>query len=51
MAHYAVNLHRQLGDREGGQPPTQDELEGIKELVLEYLWHPALDPVSRRLQD
>ena len=30
---------------------TQDELEGIKELVLEYLWHPALDPVSRRLQD
>ena len=27
-------------------PPTQDALQGIKELVLEHLWHPALAALS-----
>ena len=27
-------------------PPTQDELQGIKELVLEHLSHPALAALS-----
>lgn len=28
-------------------PPTQAELQGIKELVLEHAWHPALGALSR----
>lgn len=31
-----------------GPPPTVAELEGIKELVLGHLWHPAFDAVPRR---
>ena len=30
-----------------GPPPTLDELHGIKELVTEHLWHPALGTFSR----
>lgn len=26
-----------------GPPPTDDELEGIKELALEHLWHSAFE--------
>lgn len=29
-----------------GPPPTVDELQGLKELALEHLWHPAMDAVS-----
>jgi hypothetical protein len=32
-----------------GPPPTKAELEGIKELVLEHLWHPALSALSEIL--
>ena len=32
-------------------PPTVDELEGIKELVLEHLSHPALGALSKPLPD
>ena len=31
---------------EPGPPPTLAELEGIKELVTDHLWHPALNQLS-----
>ena len=31
-----------------GPAPTQAELQGIKELVTEHLWHPALNQLSKR---
>lgn len=31
-----------------GPPPTHDELLGIRELVTEWLWHPALDAHAER---
>ena len=36
-------------NKPGAQPPTLDELEGIKELVVEHLSHPALGALSRAL--
>ena len=29
-----------------GPAPTKDELQGIKELVTEHLWHPAFNRLS-----
>lgn len=26
-----------------GPPPTDDELEGLRELAFEHLWHPAFE--------
>ena len=42
------NLGHLIGHRldRPGPPPTQDELQGIKELVTEHLWHPALSRLS-----
>jgi hypothetical protein len=31
-----------------GPPPTKDELEGIKELVTEHLWHGSLNKYAPR---
>ena len=33
---------------QAGPPPTQDELEGIRELVTEHLWHGALSKHASR---
>ena len=30
-----------------GPPPTLEELQGIRELVTEHLWHPALGAFSQ----
>ena len=34
-----------------GPAPTQAELEGIKELATEHLWHPALSRLSNPSPD
>ena len=37
-----------------GPPPTDDELEGLRELAFEHLWHSAFEnhrPVSSRSGD
>lgn len=36
----------QLRLEKSGPPPTVDELQGLKELALEHLSHPAMDAVS-----
>ena len=36
---------------EPGNPPTLAELQGIKLLVTEHLWHPALTNALRELKD
>lgn len=41
----AVMLERRLAQE---PKPTQDELEGLKELLLNDLWHPALSALSKR---
>jgi len=41
-------LHRRL--EKPGPPPTQDELEGIKELVTVHLWHPSLTTTANLLK-
>ena len=41
-----VLLERRLAKQ---PPPTVDELQGIKELVLEHLSHPALGALSKPL--
>ena len=33
--------------KEDGPPPSVDELQGIKELATEDLWHPALGTFSK----
>ena len=38
--HFLGMVERRLKD--DGPPPTLAELEGLKELATEYLWHPAL---------
>jgi hypothetical protein len=43
----ALMIERRLN--QDGPPPTKAELEGIKELVLEHLWHPALSALSEIL--
>jgi hypothetical protein len=36
---------------EPGNPPTLAELQGIKLLVTEHLWHPALTKALREQKD
>jgi hypothetical protein len=36
--------------KEPGPPPTVDELEGLKEILLEHLSHPALDKLLTQSQ-
>lgn len=36
-----ILIERRL--KEDGPPPTVAELEGIRMLVEDYLWHPAFD--------
>lgn len=36
--------------KKDGPPPTQDELLGIRELVEEHLWHPALGQLQATSQ-
>ena len=33
-----------------GPPPTLEELQGIRELVTQHLWHPALSQLSEASQ-
>jgi hypothetical protein len=44
-----LNLMHLIAKRlkQPGPPPTQDELEGIKELVTEHLWHSALTAITK----
>ena len=34
-----------------GPPPTLEELQGIKQLVTEELWHPSLSNASKLRED
>lgn len=36
--------------RKDGPPPTLAELQGIKAMATEHLWHPALNAVSNLSQ-
>lgn len=43
-------IERRLNEKDK-PPPTDAELEGIKELLLEHLSHPALNVLSKPLHD
>jgi hypothetical protein len=47
-----LSLMGMIGRRlkKDGPPPTQDELLGIRELVEEHLWHPALGQLQATSQ-
>jgi hypothetical protein len=48
-----MNLMSLIATRleKAGPPPSVSELEGLKELALEHLSHPALGRLSKKLPD
>lgn len=45
LEDFAVMVQMRL--EKAGPPPTVDELQGLKELALEHLSHPALEQFSK----